>query len=201
MEERLIRVYNNVGNEYENCSKYSELICWVGIDGSISQETYLDESRINVATLNPTSVLFCPLRLSQLYSAGTQQELLHRLPLSRLHHPPLLPAQQDCVRHRGGDHCGPAQRRQIASPPASDSDILDKSASGPRVLKKKEEKKRVQSPQWVKEGPKLHWMPTRSDLVRWKQKNPAIHFFGARLFLTIESTNKLSGNPLKYCDI
>ena len=71
MEEQLIRLYNNVGNEYENCSKYSELICWVGIGRSIFQETCLDESRINVATLNPTSVCFCPLCLSQLYSAGT----------------------------------------------------------------------------------------------------------------------------------
>lgn len=53
--------------------------------------------------------------LSQVHSASTQQELLHCFPLPRLHHSPLLPAQQDCVRCCGGDHCGPVQRGQIAS--------------------------------------------------------------------------------------
>lgn len=61
-----------------------------------------------------TSLVF---HLLQVHSARTQQELLHRLPLPRLHHPPLLPAQQDCVRHCGRHHCRPAQTGQIV--PAS----------------------------------------------------------------------------------
>lgn len=61
-----------------------------------------------------TSLVF---HLLQVHSARAQQELLHRLPLPRLHHPPLLPAQQDCVRHCGRHHCRPAQTGQIV--PAS----------------------------------------------------------------------------------
>lgn len=47
---------------------------------------------------------------SQLHCASVEQELLHRFSLSCLHHAPLLPAQQDSLRHCGRDHSGPTQR-------------------------------------------------------------------------------------------
>lgn len=67
----------------------------------------------HVEQLSSQYVLSFPA--TQVYGAGAQQELLHRLPLPRLHHFDLLPAQQDCVRHRGRHHCCPAQESQIVS--------------------------------------------------------------------------------------
>lgn len=68
------------------------------------------EYRLKSLVRHVTSLVF---HLSQVHSARAQQELLHRLPLPRLHHPPLLPAQQDSVRHCGRHHRRPAQTGQI----------------------------------------------------------------------------------------
>ena len=69
---------------------------------------------INIVYCQVLTSIFSPS--SQFHGAGVEQELLHCLPVPRLHYPPLLPTQQDCLWRGSWYHRGAAQRGQINYP-------------------------------------------------------------------------------------